>query len=63
LGLTVGKQFKYLFDFGDEWRFQCKVLQLIEGEVDDPEVVRSVGEAPKQYESTESGRFEEIEFP
>ena len=27
LNLSKGDQFKYLFDFGDEWRFQCKVLR------------------------------------
>ena len=48
-GLCDGKQFKYLFDFGDEWVFQCKVLKTIEGRTDKPIVIKSKGEAPSQY--------------
>ena len=49
LNLSKGSQFKYLFDFGDEWRFQCKVLRELEDAVDIPCVIRSVGESPEQY--------------
>ncbi len=49
LGLSKGSVFKYVFDFGDEWRFQCKLLREIEEKTDIPGVVRSVGEAPEQY--------------
>ena len=49
LNLSKGSQFKYLFDFGDEWRFQCKVLRELEDTVDIPCVIRSVGESPEQY--------------
>ncbi len=49
LGLSKGSTFKYIFDFGDEWRFQCKLLREIEEKTDIPGVVRSVGEAPEQY--------------
>ena len=49
LNLSKGSQFKYLFDFGDEWRFQCKVLRELEDRVDIPCVIRSVGESPEQY--------------
>lgn len=48
-GLCNGKQFKYLFDFGDEWVFQCKVLKTIEGRTAKPTVIKSKGEAPSQY--------------
>ena len=24
--MKVGSKFKYVFDFGDNWQFQCKVL-------------------------------------
>ena len=48
-GLNKGKKFKYLFDFGDEWRFQCKVLQVKEEETEAPVIVKSKGEAPEQY--------------
>ena len=49
VGLRPGKPFKYVFDFGDEWIFQLKVLRVLEEPTDTPQVVRSVGEAPVQY--------------
>ena len=49
LKLSKGDKFKYLFDFGDEWRFQCKVLRELEESVDIPCVIRSVGDSPEQY--------------
>ena len=47
--LTVGQKFLYLFDFGDEWRFSCRVLKILDEQTKKPQVVRSVGGAPKQY--------------
>lgn len=52
-GLRKDKQFKYLYDFGDEWRFQCKVLRIVEEATPEPVVIRSKGEAPDQYEDWE----------
>ena len=49
LNLSKGDQFKYVFDFGDEWRFQCKVLRELEEQTDIPGVIRRVGESPEQY--------------
>lgn len=49
LRLSEGDRFKYIFDFGDEWRFQCKVLRKLEESTKTPIVIRSVGEAPEQY--------------
>lgn len=49
LNLSKGDQFKYVFDFGEEWRFQCKVLRVLEDDLDIPCVIRSVGESPEQY--------------
>lgn len=49
IALTVGQKFKYLFDFGDEWVFQCRVLRESEERTAAPCVIRSVGEAPEQY--------------
>ena len=49
LKLTKGSQFKYVFDFGEEWRFQCKVLRELEEDTKLPIVVREVGEPPEQY--------------
>ena len=49
LNLHKGDKFKYVFDFGDEWRFQCKVLQELEEETDITAVIRAMGDAPEQY--------------
>lgn len=51
LNLYKGKQFKYVFDFGDEWMFQCKVLRVLEEETTVPRIIKSKGEAPEQYGS------------
>jgi len=53
LGLSVGQQFLYLFDFGDEWCFWVKLEDIKEGEPEssEPEVIESKGEAPQQYPS------------
>ncbi len=48
--LRVGQKFKFAFDFGDDWVFDCAVLREIsEGNNDEVEVIRSKGEAPSQY--------------
>lgn len=49
LGLQKGTAFKFLFDFGDEWRFQCKVLRVIDEDTPEELIVRSVGKSPEQY--------------
>jgi hypothetical protein len=49
LGLYQGMMFKYIFDFGDEWLFQCKVLRILDEATPKPVVVRSKGKAPDQY--------------
>ena len=46
---TKGTKFKYLFDYGDKWRIQCKVLREMDEKTDIPRVIRSVGESPEQY--------------
>lgn len=48
-GLRPEKKFVYIFDFGEEWRFQCRVLREVAEATDTPRVIRSVGEAPQQY--------------
>ena len=55
LNLTKGDQFKYLFDFGDEWRFQCKILREVAEQTDIPCVIRCVGDAPEQYPQWNEG--------
>lgn len=57
-GLRKGKQFKFLFDFGDEWLFQCKVLRVLEEDTEEPEIIKSKGEAPKQYPDWEEDDWE-----
>ncbi len=50
-GLTEGKKFLYLFDFGDEWQFTVQVLAIKteEKEPDNWTIIESVGDAPSQY--------------
>lgn len=60
-GLCKGKKFLYLFDFGDEWTFQCKVLRVEEEEVPSPVVIKSKGESPEQYGSWEEDWEEDWE--
>ena len=45
----MGQKFLYIFDFGEEWRFSCKVLRELDEPTEKPEVVRASGEAPEQY--------------
>jgi hypothetical protein len=49
LNLAKGDKFKYLFDFGDEWKFQCKVLGTKEETPPKPFIIKIKGKAPKQY--------------
>ncbi|MBE6715560.1 MAG: hypothetical protein E7573_01415 [Ruminococcaceae bacterium] len=42
-------QFVYVFDFGEEWTFKCKVLKILTEPTFTPEVVRSAGDNPAQY--------------
>ena len=44
-----GDKFLYIFDFGDEWRFQVKFLRKLDEHMDEPQLIRSIGEAPEQY--------------
>lgn len=48
--LAKGHTFLYLFDYGDEWRFACKVLRYEEVDSPSPLLLRSKGENPKQYD-------------
>lgn len=55
--LEEKQKFKYIFDFGDEWLFQCNVLRVEDKPCEYAEVIRSVGEAPEQY-----GDFDEEDW-
>ncbi len=48
-GLGKGDSFLFLFDFGDEWRFKCKVLRVTDEDTQCVQVMKSVGDAPLQY--------------
>ena len=61
LQLAKGQKFKYIFDFGNEWEFQCKVLRELEEKTDIPRFIRSVGEAPEQYPEWEEYEEDEDE--
>ena len=49
LGLVKDRKFIYLFDFGDEWCFSCKVLKVLEDTSEETQIVRSIGDPPEQY--------------
>ena len=49
LELQIGDKFKYVYDFGDQWVFQCKVIKRYEEEHSNIQVIKSVGDAPPQY--------------
>ncbi len=49
VGLQVGQKFLYLFDFGDEWCFECKVLKILDEDAKETELIRVKGKAPEQY--------------
>ena len=51
LGLERGQRFLYLFDFGDEWKFNVRVEEILDSDVPPirPLVIGSKGEAPEQY--------------
>lgn len=42
--LCKGDKFLYIFDFGDEWRFQIKVLHVVNEPTQIPVALKSVGE-------------------
>lgn len=49
VGLKVGQKFLYIFDFGNEWRFECKVLKILDEDTKQTELIRIRGKAPEQY--------------
>lgn len=53
IGLQKDDLFKFVFDFGDEWAFQCKVLRIEDAPTKDAELIRAVGQPPEQYPAYE----------
>jgi hypothetical protein len=56
--LNKGDKFLYIFDYGDEWRFQIKVLRLIDELTEVPLVLKSVGEV-SQYGDEEDDEYDD----
>jgi hypothetical protein len=44
LKLVKGDKFLYIFDFGDDWRFQIRVLRVIDEPTQTPAILKSVGQ-------------------
>jgi hypothetical protein len=51
VGLEEGKRFLYIFDFGEEHRFNCRVLKMLEGKTEKPEVIKRAGEALLRFDT------------
>jgi hypothetical protein len=50
LGLTVGQEIAYVFDFGDEWRVRLRLTETRPaGEETFPDTIERRGKAPPQY--------------
>ncbi len=56
LGLTVGQNILYLFDYGDMWRFRVELEEIrTEGsKPGKPKIIESKGKSPEQYEFYDS---------
>lgn len=52
LGLSVGQNILYLFDYGDMWRFRVELEEIrTEGsKPGEPKIIESKGKSPEQYE-------------
>jgi len=60
--LRIGQKFKFVFDFGDNWVFDCAVLREIpDGTGDDVAIIRLKGEAPSQYSVAEDWNDETVD--
>lgn len=57
--LSVKQKFKFIFDFGEEWRFECQVLREVEAEDEEAYIVREIGMPPEQYPDYDGFDYEE----
>lgn len=57
LELRVKDTFSYLFDFGDMWWFDIKVLRIEEGTQEAPEIIKTVNDPPQQYPDFDEGEW------
>lgn len=49
LELSEKQKFLFLFDFGDDWHFNCEVKKITDTPEKEPYISEIVGEAPEQY--------------
>ncbi len=51
IDLIVNQQFLYLFDFGDEWHFDVRLVEIQTDKpiLPRPEILQRKGKAPEQY--------------
>lgn len=64
LALKPKQEFMYLFDYGDEHRFQVRVetiKEFVDPDAVYPRLVESVGDAPEQYSAWDDEDWEEVE--
>jgi hypothetical protein len=57
--LVKDDKFLYIFDFGEEWRFQIKVLRVIDEPTKTPAILRSVGRISQYGDDNEEEEEEE----
>ena len=50
---ALGVKMQFLFDYGDEWRFQVEVIGFGEkvSKAQYPKILKTVGKAPPQYQT------------
>ena len=60
--MTAGRKFKYVFDFGDDWTFQCRVLRELDEITAEPVIIRKKGEAPPQYPEWDEEDWDEEDW-
>jgi hypothetical protein len=55
--LQRGDKFLYIFDFGDGWRFQIKVLRVVNEPTESPIILKNVGRISQYGDCDEDGDF------
>jgi len=60
--LCKGDKFLYIFDYGDDWRFQIKVLRVIDEPTQMPIVLKSVGVVSQYGYDEDDDEDEEDDF-
>ena len=64
LELEVGRKIAYVFDFGDEWRVQLTLGEIVPAEEGSyPCILASTGTAPPQYGLEDEAELEDVPEP